>query len=322
MKVGFIGLGTMGQHMASHLQAAGHDLVVHDLRPEAAEPHLAAGATWASNPAEVMAATEVTFTSLPKPEDVHAVALETQGLIASATTGKVYFDLSTNSMATMREIHQRFLAKGAIVCDAPVSGGPTGARDRKLTVYAGGDESTVDAYRSVLAAFSDQVLYIGPLGAGTVAKLMHNCVGYVLNAAMAEVFSVGMRAGVEPLALWRALRNGATGRRRTFDGLADQFLPHLFDRPAFALALAHKDVSLATALGREMGVPMRLSELTLADMTEALGRGWGERDSRVAMLLQEERAHVHIEVAPEDLQAELTEGRSGDSSASGTRSSS
>jgi 3-hydroxyisobutyrate dehydrogenase len=118
-----------------------------------------------------------------------------------------------------------------------------------------------------------------------------------------------MKAGVEPLALWRALRNGATGRRRTFDGLADQFLPHIFDRPAFVLALAHKDVSLATALGREMGVPMRLSELTLADMTEAMGRGWGDRDSRVAMLLQEERADVQIEVSPEDIRKELGDGR-------------
>ena len=310
----------MGRHMASHLQAAGHDLIVHDLRPEAAEAHLAAGATWAGTPAEVMAATEMTFTSLPKPEDVHAVALGTQGLIASAHTGKVYFDLSTNSVATIREIHQRFLAVGAIVCDAPVSGGPAGARDRKLTIYAGGDEGTVDTYRSVLGAFSDQVLYIGPLGSGTVAKLMHNCVGYVLNAAIAEVFSVGTRAGVDPLALWRALRNGANGRRRTFDGLVDQFLPHSFDRPAFALALAHKDVSLATALGREMGVPMRLSELTLADMTEALGRGWGERDSRVAMLLQEERANVRIEVAPDDLQDELADAPFGESPGPGPRS--
>ena len=266
-----------------------------------------------------MAATEVTFTSLPKPDDVHAVALGTQGLIASAQPGKAYFDLSTNSVATIREIHQRFLAVGAIVCDAPVSGGPNGARQRKLTIYAGGDESTVDTYRSVLGAFSDQVLYIGPLGSGTVAKLMHNCVGYVLNAAIAEVFSVGIKAGVDPLALWRALRNGANGRRRTFDGLADQFLPHSFDRPAFALALAHKDVSLATALGREMGVPMRLSELTLADMTEALGRGWGDRDSRVAMLLQEERANVHIEVAPDDLESELADPPLGGSPTRGPR---
>src|SRR5437870_11099695 len=103
---------------------------------------------------------------------------------------------------------------------------------------------------------------------------------------------MGVKAGVEPLAAWKAVRHGAGGRRRTFDGLVDQFLPGTFDPPAFALKLAHKDVSLATALGRELGVPMRVANLTLEEMTEALNRGWSQRDSRVAMLLQEERAGV------------------------------
>jgi 3-hydroxyisobutyrate dehydrogenase len=94
--------------------------------------------------------------------------------------------------------------------------------------------------------------------------------------------------------LWQAVRQGAVGRRRTFDGLADQFLPRCFDPPAFALRLAHKDVTLATLLGREHQVPMRLASITLEEMTEALNRGWGERDSRVAMLLQQERAGVEI----------------------------
>jgi len=103
---------------------------------------------------------------------------------------------------------------------------------------------------------------------------------------------------VEPLAIWKAVRQGAGGRRRTFDGLADQFLPGTFEPPSFALRLAHKDVSLAVALGREHKVPMRLANITLEEMTEALNRGWGERDSRVAMLLQEERAGVEIKVPP------------------------
>jgi 3-hydroxyisobutyrate dehydrogenase len=92
------------------------------------------------------------------------------------------------------------------------------------------------------------------------------------------------------------VRQGAGGRRRTFDGLADQFLPNKFDPPAFALRLAHKDVTLATQLGKEMKVPMRLANLVLEEMTEAMNRGWSERDSRVAMLLQEERAGVEIKV--------------------------
>jgi 3-hydroxyisobutyrate dehydrogenase len=149
----------------------------------------------------------------------------------------------------------------------------------------------------VLDAIGDQAYYVGPIGAGSVAKLVHNCAGYVIQTALAEVFTMGVKAGVEPLALWKAVRQGAGGRRRTFDGLVDQFLPGKFDPPAFTLRLAHKDVTLATQLGREHRVPMRLAQATLEEMTEALNRGWAERDSRVAMLLQEERAGVDIHVA-------------------------
>src|SRR5687767_15306223 len=116
---------------------------------------------------------------------------------------------------------------------------------------------------------------------------------------------MGVKAGVEPLALFKAVRQGAVGRSRTFDRLVDQFLPGVFEPPAFALRLAHKDVTLATELARELGVPMRLSMLTHAEMTEALNRGWGHLDSRVPMLLQEERAGVKIAVPREDIDKAL-----------------
>ena len=107
--------------------------------------------------------------------------------------------------------------------------------------------------------------------------------------------------------LWQAVRHGAIGRRRTFDGLGDQFLVGRFDPPAFALRLAHKDVSLATALGRELGVPLRLANLTLEEMTEALNRGWADRDSRIIMKLQQERAGVDIAVDPDRLRKAMAE---------------
>jgi 3-hydroxyisobutyrate dehydrogenase len=116
---------------------------------------------------------------------------------------------------------------------------------------------------------------------------------------------MGVKAGVEPLALWQAVRQGAAGRRFTFDALIDQFLPGTYDPPAFSLKLAHKDVSLANALGRELGVPMRLCNLTLAEMTEAMGRGWGGRDSRVVMKLSQERAGVDIAVDAERMREAL-----------------
>ena len=306
MKVGFIGLGTMGASMASNLQKkGGHELVVNDVRREAAAPHLAAGAVWADTPCQVAEAAHVVFTSLPGPVEVEAVAIGPNVLIQGMRPGGALFDLSTNSPTLVRRLEALFKDKGFHVLDAPVSGGPKGAKSGKLALWVGGDRQVYDRYKPVLDAIGDQPYYVGPIGAGSVAKLVHNCAGYAMQTAFAEVFTMGVKAGVDPLTLWKAVRQGAGGRRRTFDGLADQFLPGTFDPPAFALKLAHKDVSLATALAREVGVPMRLANLTLEELTEALNRGWAQRDSRVAMLLQEERAGVQIAVPADKLREVL-----------------
>jgi 3-hydroxyisobutyrate dehydrogenase-like beta-hydroxyacid dehydrogenase len=301
MQVGFIGLGTMGAHMARNLQKAGTKLIVHDMRRAAAEPHLAAGATWADAPRKVAEAAEVVFTSLPGPAEVEAVALGADGLLAALRKGAAFFDLSTNSPTVVRRIHAAFAQRGLHMLDAPVSGGPKGAETGKLALWVGGEREIFDRHKALLDAIGDRARYVGPIGAGSVAKLVHNCAGYGLQTVLAEVFTLGVKGGVDPLALFEAVRQGATGRRRTFDGLIDQFLPNVYDPPAFALRLAHKDVTLATALGRELGVPMRISNLTLEEMTEAMNRGWAGRDSRVAMLLQEERAGVSISVDPAQL---------------------
>ncbi|MBI2153650.1 MAG: NAD(P)-dependent oxidoreductase [Candidatus Rokubacteria bacterium] len=314
MKIGFIGLGTMGRHMASNLMKAGHQLVVHDVRMEAAAPHREAGAGWAETPRRVAEATEVVFTSLPGPPEVETVALGEQGLLAGLAAGKVYFDLTTNAPALVRRIHEVFKGRGIHVLDAPVSGGPRGAETRRLALWVGGDEGVFKRYKPVLDAIGDQPYYVGPIGAGSIAKLVHNCAGYVIQTALAEAFTLGVKAGVDPLALWKAVRQGAVGRRRTFDGLVDQFLPGRFEPAAFALRLAHKDVTLATILGREHKVPMRLANITLEEMTEALNRGWGERDSRVPMLLQEERAGVEIRVPEAAIRQVLELEKSGPAS--------
>jgi 3-hydroxyisobutyrate dehydrogenase len=272
---------------------------VHDLRKEAGEPHVKAGARWADSARAVAEACEVVFTSLPAPPDVESVALDEQkGLLAGLTAGKVFFDLSTNSPSVVRRLHAIFKSRGVHMLDAPVSGGPRGAESGRLALWVGGEEAVFRKYKPVLDAIGDQALYVGPIGSGTVAKLVHNCAGYMIQTAMAEVFTMGVKAGVDPLAIFKAVRQGARGRVRTFDSLADNFLPGKFDPPSFALRLAHKDVSLAVALGREHHVPMRLANLTLEEMTEALNRGWGDRDSRAPMLLQEERAGVEIKVPP------------------------
>lgn len=299
MKVGFIGLGTMGSSIAMNAIKGGNSLTVHDVRREAAAPHIAAGATWANSPAELAAGCDVVFSSLPGPTEVETVALGDNGLIEGLSAGDAYFDLSTNSPTCVRRIHAALLVNGVQTLDAPVSGGPDGAASGRLAIWAGGDETTFERCMPVLRSMSDQPFYVGPIGAGSIAKLVHNLSGYILQTALAETFTMGVKAGVPADALWEAVRQGALGRRRTFDTLARNFLPGKFDPPDFALALARKDVSLAVEVGREFDVPMRLSNLTLQELTEAVNRGWEGRDSRSAMLLQQERSGVDIKVEPD-----------------------
>jgi len=282
--------------MAANLQRAGYPLMVYDVRREAAAPYLAAGAVWADSPRQVAQDCEVVFSSLPGPSDVEEVALGEDGVLGGMRPGGAYFDLSTNSPTVVRRISAAFAERGVHMLDAPVSGGPRGAATGKLAIWVGGEQRIFDQYKPVLDAIGDQARYVGPIGAATVAKLVHNCAGYMLQRALSEVFTMGVKAGVEPLTLWEAVRQGALGRARTFDGLAAHFLPGIYDPPDFALRLAHKDVTLATALAREMDVPMPMANLALDELTQALNRGWSERDSRVAMLLQQERAGVQIAV--------------------------
>ena len=303
--VGFIGLGTMGGRMAANIQKGGFKLVVHDLHRQSASHHLQAGAEWAESPKALAARCDVIFTSLPEPADVEGVALGENGLIAGMKKGAAFFDLSTNSPTVVKKLEAAFAEKGAHMLDAPVSGGPAGAASRKLAIWVGGDKGAFDRFKPVLDAMGDKAAYIGPIGAATIAKLVHNMTSYAVTCAVAETFALGIKAGVEPLALWNAVRQGAAGRRQTFDVVIDQFLPNNYDPPAFALKLAHKDVSLANALGRELGLPMRICNLTLAEMTEAMNRGWEGRDSRSVMLLMAERAGIKVEVAPEKIKAAL-----------------
>jgi 3-hydroxyisobutyrate dehydrogenase-like beta-hydroxyacid dehydrogenase len=309
--VGFIGLGTMGGKMATNIQKAGYRIVVHDLHRQSASHHLQAGAEWAETPRALAEKSDVIFTSLPEPVDVERVALGKDSLIEGVKKGAAYFDLSTNAQSVVKGIHDAFAAKGAQMLDAPVSGGPSGAASRKMAIWVGGDRGSYDKFKPVLDAMGDRASYVGGIGTATVAKLVHNMSSYAITCALAETFTMGVKAGMDPVALWEAVRQGVTGRRLTLDGLLNQFLPGKYDPPDFALKLATKDVKLATALGRELGVPMRMCNLAYSEMMEACNRGWEGRDSRVVMLLEQERAGVEIAADPERVKQAAERAKSG-----------
>jgi len=301
MRVGFVGLGTMGKGVVARLLKAGYSLTINDLNESAAQEHLGQAAVWASTPSEVAARSDVIFLSLPGPTEVRQVVLGENGLSGAIQPGTVVFDLSTNSPRTVREIHATLAEQNVFFLDAPVSGGPHGAAAGQLAVWVSGDETVVSQHTSILEAMATDIQYLGSIGAASVAKLVHNCVGYIFNSAMAEVFSMGVKAGVDAEKLFSALRSGAIGRRRSFDSLANHFLTNNYDPPKFALRLAHKDVALALNVGDEVGVPMPMAQLTLQQMNSAIERGWGNRDSRVAMRLIQELAGVDVYCEPDVL---------------------
>ena len=295
MKLGFIGTGNMGNHMAHNLIKAGHQLTVHDLHKETAANLLEMGAAWADSPKAAAEGTEVVFTSLPGPKEVEAVVLGKQGILEGSTEGSLYVDLSTNSPTVIRRIHQRFQERGAIVLDAPVSGGTYGAIAGTLAVMVGGDEAAYSRIKPVLDAIGSNVLYCGPIGNGMVCKICNNLLSMGIALLLAESLTLGVKAGVDLEVLAEVIGKSSGSSRR----LEERFPRFLFKgnfEPGFALALAAKDVRLATDLGREFGFSMELSNLIDQMYLEALGRGWGDQDMDIVAALQEEKTGVQLRI--------------------------
>jgi 3-hydroxyisobutyrate dehydrogenase len=293
--VGFIGLGNMGSGMAGNIQKADYPLVVYDIRESLAKPFVERGARQASAPAEVARLSDVIFTSLPGPREVEAVAIGPQGVLEGIKPGGIYVDLSTSRPTLIRQIEPKFRAKGAHVLDAPVSGGKTGAATRNLAVMVGGERAIYERLKPILDAFGDKVFYAGSIGAGSVCKLVHNMIGHGIRQAIAEGLTLGVKAGVEPEAVWECVRRGAVGRMLSLhDSLPRTVFRGQFEPASFALALSHKDITLATELGREYNVPMPVANLAEQLAIQAMNRGWGDKDSSITFLLQEEAAGVQV----------------------------
>jgi len=239
--------------------------------------------------------TELILTSLPGPQEVETVALGPDGIIQGAGEGAIYADLSTSSPSLIRRIHGVFKGRGIHTLDAPVSGGVIGAQRGTLQVMVGGDEAVFRRVKPVLQAMGDKVGYMGAIGSGTIAKLVHNLITICTRMVVAEGFTLGVKAGVRPEALLEAVKGGAFGQGL----LLTQVLPEIvfkgdFDTVRFALRLARKDLALAMELAREYTVPMAMAALAEQEMIQALARGWGNKDFAAPFMLQEERAGVKV----------------------------
>ena len=293
--VGFIGLGNMGGGMAANIQKAGYPMVVYDLREEATRPFLENGARLANSPSEIAGLCDVVLTSLPGPREVEEVAVGREGLLEAIKPGAIFIELSTSRPTLIREIEPRFRQKGAHVLDAPISGGKTGAASGNLAVMVGGEREVFDRMKPLLDSFGDKVFYAGEIGAGSVAKLVHNMIGHGVKQAIAEGMTLGVKAGVDAEALWECVRRGSLGRMRVLhEGIAKTMFRGEYEPPIFALALSRKDIGLATELGREFNVPMPVANLAEQIVVQALNRGWGDLDSSATFMLQEESAGVEV----------------------------
>ena len=295
MNIGFIGAGRMGNPMAQHLIEKGHTLKVHDLSRSATTNLEELGAKWVVSPKEAAQTSDVIFSSLPGPMEIEAVAIGDDSILDGAADGSVYIDLSTNSPRSTRMLHDAFRSKGVNMLDAPVSGGVTGATNATLAVMVGGDKDILNQTKSVLECIGNKVMYCGPIGSGMVCKLSNNLTSMSLVAFLPEILTLGVKAGVDLETVSKAVTSGSGGTWVMENKYPQGLYKGQFE-PGFSLALAAKDVRLATDMGRELGLPMEASNLLEQRYIEAIEKGFGSSDADAVALLYEERTGIQLRI--------------------------
>jgi 3-hydroxyisobutyrate dehydrogenase len=298
--VGFIGTGNIGNPMARHLIEAGHDVVLNDLRQEAAENLLELGATWAASPAEVAKACRIVFTSLPGPPEVEAVVSADDGILAGAQSGDVHIDLSSNSITTVRRLVEREALQGVHYIDSPVTGGVRGADKGTLTLLASGDRDAFDRVEPLLQAIGSNIFHLGDAGTGCIVKLINNLIVLCTGQIAQEGLVLGTKAGLDPAQLYELLKVGTAA---PMVKMLPYSLGRRFDNPSFTLALAEKDVSLALELARTMQVPMPVTSAAHQTYLRAVANGLGEKSFMATLEALEASAGVTVP------QVDLDEGQ-------------
>ena len=290
-RVGFIGTGTIGAPMAKRLLDAGHALVVCDRVEAATAPLVAAGAKRAETPREVAAACRAVFTSLPGPPEVEEVVTGAGGLLEGARPGDVHVDLSTSAFDAVRRLHAREAKAGVHLIDAPVSGGAMGAVQGTLTVMASGEHAAFERVEPLLRAFGKNVFHLGEPGNGTLTKLVNNAIFLCGGLLLQETFTMAAKAGLDP---GRLLEVVLVSSGAAYAGMAKLLLGRRFDNAFFQLALAEKDVSLALASARGLGVPMPVTAAAHETYARAVAMGLGKKLFAATLLAVEDAAGAEV----------------------------
>jgi len=279
--IGFIGLGTMGAPMAENLINAGHQVIFFSRRDEVARHFQQLGARRSPSPAEVARSAEYVITIVTADDEVREVALGPDGLIhgtgGSDGNGKMLIEMSTISPATIRDVAKHLSAAGMSVLDAPVSGGPWGARAATLSIMVGGLAEDFQRAQHLLKALGDKIFHVGPLGAGQTVKLVNQLIGAGIMVLIGEGFALAKAAGInlEKLADVIAV---SSGNSTIFEARGKKFVLSDHYEPGFKTALMLKDVSLAVNMAEALGVPLPMGAETLQQYLVAMNRGFGNDD--------------------------------------------
>lgn len=302
MKIGFIGLGRMGSHMARNLAAAGHEVAAYDVLPDAvAEVANTPGIRAATSVADAARDADIVCASLPSPQAVEQIAIGEGGVLESLREGGTFIDLSTNAPSVVRALAPVLAEKGIQMLDAPVAGGTGGAQHATLSIMVGGDEQVFETMRPVLSAIGNKLFYCGDIGAGSVVKLCNNIAAQGYSMVLAEVLTMGVKAGVELKTLATVIGSSTGTAHRLVNGFPTGLFRRAFLPAPFSLNLSNKDTRLALELAHEVDVPMAVGEMVLQDQAVLLERGLGELSTDALVQVQEERAGVVLEIDEADL---------------------
>lgn len=283
MRIGFIGTGTMGQPMLANLVKKEFDVVAFDIVPAALDTAVRLGAARVGSVGEAAANCDLVITMLPSSANVEAVYLGSEGIVGTAARGRLCVDMSTIDPGTSQRVAARLKERGLRFLDAPVSGGVGGATAGTLAIMVGGDAGDLEEARPVLAAMGANIIHVGAVGAGEVAKLCNNLISGTVAVAVSEAFRIGEAFGVDPQILTSVIAksSGATWvmeHMHPVPGIVDGAASNRQYSPGFMTDLMAKDLGLAVSAAREKRVPIVVAPAAQQLYRMASSHGLGRED--------------------------------------------